>query len=137
MLVLLDDDRDQLTLRRLWPWHQLLARIRSARLDRALAEGASPEASASLAARAAQLTSTGFRRDLAVGLRRILVAAEPHDPPALRGWRSPRGWRPRRVRDPAARPGYGPGSGATARAASRSAGLGHRQTGRALRHLAS
>ena len=75
MLVLLDDDRDQLTLRRLWPWHQLLARIRSARLDRALAEGASPEASASLAARAAQLTSTGFRRDLAAGLRRILVAA--------------------------------------------------------------
>ena len=83
MLVLLDDDRDQLTLRRLWPWHQLLARIRSARLDRALAEGASPEASASLAARAAQLTSTGFRRDLAAGLRRILVAAEPHEPPAL------------------------------------------------------
>src|SRR6516225_5645687 len=77
MHVLFADGRGQLTLKRLWPWHQILARSQAARLDRALAEGASP------AARAAQLTSTGFRRDLAVGLRRILVAAEPHDPPAL------------------------------------------------------
>ena len=75
MHVLLDDDRGQLTLKRLWPWHQILARSQAARLDRALAEGASPEASASLAARAAQLTSTEFRRDLAASLRRILVAA--------------------------------------------------------------
>jgi hypothetical protein len=75
MHVLLDDERGQLTLKRLWPWHQILARSQAARLDRALAEGASPEASASLAARAAQLTSTEFRRDLAASLRRILVAA--------------------------------------------------------------
>ena len=83
MHVLFADDRGQLTLKRLWPWHQILARSQAARLDRALAEGASPEASASLAARAAQLTSIGFRRDLAAGLRRILLAAEPHEPPAL------------------------------------------------------
>ena len=83
MHVLFADGRGQLTLKRLRPWHQILARSQAARLDRALAAGTSPEASASLAARAAQLTSTGFRRDLAVGLRRILVAAEPHDPPAL------------------------------------------------------
>jgi hypothetical protein len=76
MLVLLDDDRGQLTMKRLWPWHQILARGQAARLDRALAEGTSPEASASLAARAAQLTSTEFRRDLAASVRRILVAAE-------------------------------------------------------------
>jgi hypothetical protein len=81
MLVLLDDDRGQLTSKRLWPWHQILARIQAARLDRALAEGASPEASASLAARAVPLTSTGFRRGLAVSVRRILVAAGPPAPP--------------------------------------------------------
>jgi len=80
MHVLLDDDRGQLSLKRLWPWQQILVRSQAARLDRALAQGASPEASASLAARAAQLTSTQFRRDLAASLRRILVAAGP---PAL------------------------------------------------------
>ena len=83
MHALLDDDRGQLTLKRLWPWHQILARGQAARLDRALAEGASPEASASLAARAAQLTSTEFRRDLAASVRRILVAAgQPASPVA-------------------------------------------------------
>ena len=80
MHVLLDDNQGQLTLKRLWPWHQMLARGQAARLDRALAEGASPEASTSLAARAVQLTSTEFRRDLAASVRRILVAAGP---PAL------------------------------------------------------
>jgi hypothetical protein len=75
MHALVDDDRGQLTWKRLWPWHQILARSQAARLDRALAEGASPEASASLAARAAQLTSMEVRRDLAASVRRILVAA--------------------------------------------------------------
>jgi hypothetical protein len=37
---------------RIRPWHRLAARCRAARLDRELAGGASPEASASLAARA-------------------------------------------------------------------------------------
>jgi hypothetical protein len=75
MYVLVDGDHGRLTLKRLRPWHQVLARGQAARLDRALAEGASPEASVSLAARAARLTSTQFRRDLAASLRRILVAA--------------------------------------------------------------
>jgi hypothetical protein len=89
MLVLLDDDRGQLTMKRLWPWHQILARGQAARLDRALAEGASPEASASLAARAAQLTSMAFRRDLAASMRRILVAAgQPALPVAAHAPRS-------------------------------------------------
>jgi hypothetical protein len=83
MRVLLDDERGQLTLKRLWPWHHVLARGQAARLDRALAAGTSPDASASLAARAARLTSTEFRCDLAASLRRILVAAgEPARPVA-------------------------------------------------------
>jgi len=62
-------------VRRLRPWERVLARSQAARLDLELAEGASPEANASLAARAARLTSTEFRRHLAVSLRRILAAA--------------------------------------------------------------
>jgi hypothetical protein len=82
MYVLVDDDRGGLELRRLQPWHRLLAHAQAGRLDRELAEGASPEASACLAARAAQLTSTPFRRDLAASLRRIVLAAG--EPPAAR-----------------------------------------------------
>ena len=74
MYVLIDDDRAGLALRRLRPWHRLLARCQAGRLDRELAEGASPEASAALAARAMRLTSLDFRRDLAASLRRIVVA---------------------------------------------------------------
>jgi hypothetical protein len=77
MQVLLDDDLGRLTLRRLRPWHRVLARSRAARLDRELADGASPEASVTLAARAMALTSMEFRRDLAASLRRILAAAGP------------------------------------------------------------
>src|SRR5260370_37696620 len=85
MHVLLDDDRGRLTLRRLWPWQRVLVQGATGRLDRALADGARPEASASLAARATRLTSTEFRRDLAASLRRILVAAgEPARPLAVR-----------------------------------------------------
>src|SRR5260370_4574705 len=84
MHVLLDDDRGRLTLRRLWPWQRVLVRGATARLDRALADGARPETSASLVARATRLTSTEFRRDLAASLRRILVAAgAPALPPAV------------------------------------------------------
>jgi hypothetical protein len=74
MHVLLVDDLGRLTLRRLRPWHRMAARCRALRLDRELADGTSPEASASLAARAMRLTSTQFRRDLAVSVQRILVA---------------------------------------------------------------
>jgi hypothetical protein len=81
MHVLVHDERGRLTLRRLRPWHRVLARARAARLDRELAAGMSPEASATLAARALRLTSPGFRRDLATSLQRILAAAG--DPPAL------------------------------------------------------
>jgi hypothetical protein len=75
MHVLVHDDLGRLTLRRLRPWHRVLARSQAARLDRELADGVSPEASATLAARALRLTSTDFRRDLATSLQRILAAA--------------------------------------------------------------
>jgi hypothetical protein len=75
MHVLLEDDLGCLRMRRVRPWHLLLARGRAARLDRELAGGASPEASAILGTRATQLTSSEFRRDLAAALRRILVTA--------------------------------------------------------------
>ena len=78
--VLLHDDLGRLTLRRLRLWHRALARRRAARLDRELADGTRPEASATLAVRAVQLTSTDFRRDLAASLLRILAAAG--EPPA-------------------------------------------------------
>jgi hypothetical protein len=72
--VLLRDELGRLTLRRLWPWHRVLARCAATRLDRQLAAGASPETSARLAARAIQLTSMKFRRDLATSVQRILAA---------------------------------------------------------------
>ena len=82
MYVLIEDDRAGLALLRLRPWHQVLARCQAGRLDRELAEGASPEASVALAARAMQLTSLNYRRDLAASLRRIVVATG--EPAAVR-----------------------------------------------------
>ena len=82
MYVLIEDDRAGLALLRLRPWHQVLARFQAGRLDRELAEGASPEASAALAARAMRLTSLNYRRDLAASLRRIVVATG--EPAAVR-----------------------------------------------------
>jgi hypothetical protein len=75
MHALLDDGAGGLTLRRLRPWHRLLARWHGPRLDRELADGASPEASPSLAARTVRLTSMAFRQELATSLERILAAA--------------------------------------------------------------
>jgi len=68
MHVLLDDDLGRLTLRRLWPWHRLLARCLAPSLDRQLADGASPEANAVLA-------SVRYRRGLAASLRRMVAAS--------------------------------------------------------------
>ncbi|MGH3189021.1 MAG: hypothetical protein ACRDPY_13640 [Streptosporangiaceae bacterium] len=92
MQVLLDDDLGRLTLRRLRPWHRMLAHCLAARLDRDLAGGARPESSALLAARAMRLTSMTFRRELAGSLRRMLAAAgRPPVPaePSLSAARAP------------------------------------------------
>jgi hypothetical protein len=75
MHVLLDDDLGRLTVRRVSPWHRLLARVLAASLDRQLADGVRPERSAVLAARAMALTSAGYRRALAASLRRMLAAS--------------------------------------------------------------
>jgi hypothetical protein len=77
MLVLLEDDLGRLVVRRLRPWHRLLARCLAPRLDRKLAGGARPEESPALAARALQLTSMGFRRDVAASLRRVVTRPAP------------------------------------------------------------
>jgi hypothetical protein len=79
--VLLRDEQGRLSLRRLRPWHRVLARCAAARLDRQLAVGTSPESSVALAVRAIQLTSMTCRRDLATSLQRILAAAG--DQPAV------------------------------------------------------
>jgi hypothetical protein len=75
MHVLIDDDLGRLTLRRLWPWHRLLARCLAPGLDRRLADGVRPEADAVLAARAMVLTSVRYRRGLAASLQRTLAAS--------------------------------------------------------------
>lgn len=50
---------------------RLWARLRSRSLDRALIAGADPAATEQLAARAARLTSTSMRREVARGLERV------------------------------------------------------------------
>ena len=64
-------------------WDRLAARIRPRRLDRALAGGTPPEASAALALRAQQLTEPDSRGSIAKALRRILREAQQGCRPAL------------------------------------------------------
>jgi hypothetical protein len=59
------------------PWNRLRARLRSFRLDQALADGASPDASVELALRARLLMRPQHRRNLARGVRRVLDTARP------------------------------------------------------------
>ena len=75
MHVLIDDDLGRLTLRRVWPWHRLLAHCLAPSLDRQLADGVRPEMNAVLAARAMVLTSVRYRRGLAASLQRMLTAS--------------------------------------------------------------
>src|SRR2546427_721515 len=55
---------------------RLAARVFGDRLDRALSDGADPTTSATLAARAAVLTSSATRAELADGLDVILASAQ-------------------------------------------------------------
>jgi hypothetical protein len=64
-------------------WDRLAARVRARRLDRALAGGTPPEASAALALRAQQLTEPESRGSIARALRRILRDAQQGSRPAL------------------------------------------------------
>lgn len=62
---------------------RLVARLRRRRLDRALADGTPPEASAALALRAQRLTEPDHRSSMAGALRRILSEAQAGQRPAL------------------------------------------------------
>jgi hypothetical protein len=64
-------------------WDRLATRVRPRRLDRALAGGTPPEASAALALRAQQLTEPESRGSIAQALRRILREAQQGPRPAL------------------------------------------------------
>jgi hypothetical protein len=74
MYVLVDEE-EQLVVRRLRPWHALLARLQAGTLDRELARGDSPESCEYLGVRAQQLTSSRYRHSLAVSLRRVLAGS--------------------------------------------------------------
>jgi hypothetical protein len=57
------------------PWDRARVRLRAASLDRALAAGASPDASVALALRAQMLVRARYRRDLARSANRVLATA--------------------------------------------------------------
>src|SRR5260370_28752116 len=80
MLVLLDE-ADCPVARPVRPWDRLLARLRASRLDRDLADGASPDATVALALRAQRLGRPRTRRDVARGAQRVLAAATQAPPP--------------------------------------------------------
>ena len=85
MIVLLEQG-DGLRMRRVRPWDRLTARLRTATLDRALAAGASPESSVTLAVHAQHLHNGAQRSLLARSLRRVGASSEapsaqhPHAP---------------------------------------------------------
>ncbi len=79
MLLLLESDCPVMTPVR--PWDRIVATLRAARLDAALARGASPDASALLALRAQALARPSVRADLARSAERLLaMAAGPAAP---------------------------------------------------------
>jgi len=80
-MMLVADDMDRLTIRKVRHWHRLMACVRAGSLDRELIDGCSPEECAYLAARALQLTSERSRRGLADGLDRLLAGTD-HRPMA-------------------------------------------------------
>jgi hypothetical protein len=57
------------------PWDRLLARLRAFRLDHALADGASPEASVQLALRARLIARPRHQDDLARAVSRVLATS--------------------------------------------------------------
>lgn len=80
-MMLVADNMDRLTIRKVRHWHWLVARCRGGSLDRELIDGNSPEECPYLAARALQLTSEKSRRGLVAGLDRLLASASRPRPP--------------------------------------------------------
>jgi hypothetical protein len=85
-VIVLLEQRDGLRVRRVHLWERLEARLRSATLDRELAEGASPDSSVALAVHAEHLHANGQRSLLARSLRRVSAAP---DTAAARRLRAP------------------------------------------------
>jgi hypothetical protein len=83
ILILVDDADHGLVARKATAWERLLARTSAASLDRQLAAGTAPEASAIYALRALALVRPQQRQSLARTLRRILDEAAQ---PAYRLW---------------------------------------------------
>ena len=75
MLVVLNDVDDRFVARDATTWERVVARVRADQLDRELARGASPEASAPLAIRAQALVRPATRRFLARTLLDLLAEA--------------------------------------------------------------
>ena len=88
MLLLLFDLDQGLIARAARPWERLLARVCAARLDRELARGASPDASAALALRARALLRPDTQSQLAQRVARVL-AEGTGPPPRVMGSRFP------------------------------------------------
>ncbi len=72
MLFLVEDSDHGLVARKATAWERPLARVRAASLDRQLAAGTAPEASASLALRALALVRPQQRQSLARSLQQVL-----------------------------------------------------------------
>jgi hypothetical protein len=81
MLLLLSDVDKGIIARAATPWESFVARICAARLDRELAEGASPDASAALALRARTLLRPNMQCELGQQVARVLAEGTG---PALR-----------------------------------------------------
>ena len=74
MLLVFDKDESRLTARHAGLRQRFNARLHAARLDREMAAGASPEATAELALRAQALVGMSVRHDLARSVQRIVDA---------------------------------------------------------------
>jgi hypothetical protein len=86
-LLLEEGESGGLRARQAGLWDRLSVRFRSARLDRGLAGGASPDANVELALRARTLMRMSVRRDLARSVRRIMDG--PARPTVASRWSVP------------------------------------------------
>jgi hypothetical protein len=80
-MVLVEDAAGRVGPMRVRAWDRVRARLRAARLDAALAAGASPDASVELSLRARALTSTASRQAFARALLTLITRAI--EPPAV------------------------------------------------------
>jgi hypothetical protein len=87
MIVLIDNHAGGFEPRTVHWWDRVAARAHAEHLDRALAAGASPDASTGLALQAQRLVDPWSRRQLAATLEAVTDRAGR--PPLMRSWRAP------------------------------------------------